>query len=196
VPDAPDYQKIVEMVDAADSAYGGESETIDVNTIFSNRIEIKKLRYAQVSALLEKGGVIPEMPEVQPAAQQVQVQVPRQELGKERASAAAKLKGMVGGAGKEFEEEVKKKVETSAEAGLIMPTLSLQDQISDLEKISEGIDEGVFNGNQKKVIIQEIRWLSSSAAREKPASLNQEKRDMLTLREQKVKEIKGKLNIR
>ena len=192
MPDAPDYQKIVEMVDAADSAYGGESETIDVNTIFSNRIEIKKLRYAQVSALLEKGGVIPEMPEVQPAAQQVQVQVPRQELGKERASAAAKLKGMVGGAGKEFEEEVKKKVETSAEAGLIMPTLSLQDQISELEKISVGLDSSSFSPEELKIIRMEVVGL---VKRKKPAPSDDFQKNLASMRDVRLKDVSRKLGL-
>ncbi len=198
--DAQEYRKIAEMVDAIDAAYSGGAETIDVNSVFSNRIETKILGYAQISALLERGGAAPEVPEYQPQApapqtQVQQTQTPKHDLGKEKSNAAVKLKSMVGNIEKEFEGAVSKKVEEFEERNLVMPTLSLQDQLTDIEKISDGVRENAFNPEQKKIIIQEIKWLSSSAARIDPEKLDQDSRNILVLRDQKVKELRSKLNV-
>lgn len=191
--DTADYEKMVAMIDSADVQHAESSVSIDVSKALQNEFEEKELKFADVSGLLE--GVKTEAaPEVQ-AQPKAQMQIPKHEIGGEMQGAASKLKEMTGGISKEFAESVSKEVEKAKEEGLIMPTLSLQDQLSDLEKIEEGLGAGVFDKDQIKIIVQEVTALSSIAAHEGAGSFGEEQGDTVLMRNQKIKEIKDRLNI-
>jgi uncharacterized protein YoaH (UPF0181 family) len=207
--DSLDYQKMSQVVDSADAESAQVSETIDISEVLSNRLAIKKLNYADVSARIDTSGA--RRPEAEPEVQQrnvpEQFAVPKHELTGERVSAAERLRSMAGGVGKEFGESVEKierkvakaeRAEKEKAGGekLVMPQLSPQDQLSDLEKIEEGIGEGVFNGEQLKIIKQEVKALSSNAPREDTKGMNDEQREVAALINRRVKEIKAELNIR
>lgn len=199
--DELDYQKAAAAVDSIDANAGGESLPIDIAEVFANRLEVKKVRYAELSPMLDKlemkkGETLPEAPAQ--AKQQQKPQQPqalRHELSKEMVSAAARLRSMAGGVGREFEGGVVRRIEEAEQAKLVMPTLSLQDQLSDLEKIKEGLGEGVFNKEQLKIIAQEVKGLSSLAAREDQSKLSDDQRELALMRNQRVKEIKTGLNM-
>lgn len=212
--DSLDYQKMVLIVESAGTESVPASETIDISEVLANKLEIKKLNYSEVSARIERTeeGKRPEAaPEVQPQPKPEQPVVPKRELVKEKEGAAEKLRSMVGGAGKEFgestekieekKEEAKKgeKKEKRAKAGgenLVMLQLSPQDQLADLEKIEEGIGEGIFNDEQLKIIKQEVKALSSRTSHQEIKGMSNEQREVLMLVNQRVKEIKAELNIK
>lgn len=196
--EAADYEKEAELADAIDAAPASESMPIDIGEAFSDRLEIKKLNYSQISLMLEKvgGGLRGEMEAG--ATQQVaqQVQVPKQEISRERIGAAVRLRSMAGNAGREFEKGVARRVEAQEESGLVMPKLSVQDQLADLEKIKEGLDERVFSKEQLQIIREEIGWLSYTATHAAEPVPSGDEGELVLIRNQRVKEIKRKLNMR
>lgn len=198
-----DYEKVILQVDAAPEVSETASISIDISAAFGNSIEMKELRYEDVSALIE--GAETKKAETQPEAKpqpEVQVQaaavpiVPKHEVGKEMAGAAIRLRGMIGGVGKEFEESVTKRIESVEDANLVMPTLSTQDQLSDLEKIEGGIDAGLFDKEQTDIIVQEVNALSRIIARQDTSGLSDDEKEIALMRDQKVKEIKVRLHLK
>lgn len=197
-----DYEKLADAVDAANPAYGGTPIPIDISEVFANRLETKTLKYSDLEAILEhvefkRGPAAPEavqQPRVQKEAVEKQ-RVPRKETHEEMVSAAQKLRGLAGKAGREFEETVERGVEKKKEEELVMPRLSLQDQLSDLEKIDEGLDEGVFSEEQTSVIVEEVNALSSISTREDISGFSEEQKEIALIRNAKIREIKDKLKI-
>ncbi len=208
--DETDYQKMVALVESIGEAPSPESITVDVSEAFQDRLQVRSLKYLDVSEPLDRleahrpapqqRAVVQQpstpKPQVQPQVQPQQPapQVPKRQVSKEMTGAASKLRSMVGGAGKEFAESVTKRVEETQEAGLVMPKLSLQDQVSDLDKIKEGLDEKVFDRDQLKIIAQEIRGISQVAAREDVGRMSSDQRELAEMRNQRIKEIKSGLN--
>ncbi len=144
-----DYEKVIVQVDAAPEPSEKSSITIDLSSAFKDPIEAKELKYGDVSAFIDNVFETAKKPEAAPDAKpkpavQVQAAVPKHDVEKEMGDAAAKLRGMIGGAGKEIENTVTKEFVKPKEK-LVMPTLSTQDQLSDLEKIQEGIEENLFS---------------------------------------------------
>lgn len=192
-----EYESSASLVDSIEAARGSEQATIDMSEVFANRLAIRTLKYAEADQMLEKGD-LRRAEAVQEQVQQpkTQIRVPKQEVSAERESAASRLRSMVGGAGKELAESVSTRVETAKEAQLVMPKLSLQDQLSDLEKIREGLDENVFDKEQISIIREEIDGMSQILAREDASTMGSEQRELVQARNQRVKEIKGRLNIK
>ncbi len=198
-----DYESAASLVDSMEASNVGEQATIDVGDVFANRLEVKTLKYAEADRILERGEVrrtetVPAAPQQpRPQAQaQVQVRVPKREVTRETVSAASRLRSMVGGAGKELAESVSTKMEQAKEAELVMPKLSVQDQLSDLEKIKEGLNENVFNDEQLGIIVDEIKGMSQISAREDTSRMSADQRELVLMRNQRIKEIKGRLNIK
>ncbi len=192
-----EYESSASLVDSIEAARGSEQATIDISEVFANRLAIRTLKYAEADQMLEKGD-LRRAEAVQEQVQQpkTQIRVTKQEVSAERESAASRLRSMVGGAGKELAESVSTRVETAKEAQLVMPKLSLQDQLSDLEKIREGLDENVFDKEQISIIREEIGGMSQILAREDASTMGSEQRELVQARNQRVKEIKGRLNIK
>ena len=200
--DASDYEKASELIGEA-GAGGAATATIDIDGMLAERIEIRSVAYSEVSALLESvEATSAEASQQQQQAQQrsaaqrtePQAQVGRA-LGKEAAGAASALKGAVGGAGKEFEVFVKSDLAAASAKRLVMPKLSVQDQLSDLEGIEEGVSEGVFDKRHMGIIAEEIRWLYAASMREDTKSLSEEQKELVALRNKKVMEIASGIGI-
>jgi len=188
---------MAELVDSAEASFKGAEATIDISEVFANRLAVKKVAYSEVGTVLERVRARPEaQPAPQPNVQQPkpQVQVPKRETSKEMAGAAVSLRGIVAGVEKEFAESVARKIEKAEEAKLIMPKLSLQDQLSDLEKIREGLEENVFDKEQLKIIKEEINGMSRISSREDVSKMSEDQRELVLMRNQRIKEIKGRLN--
>ena len=212
MPDDADYESVASMVDSLEMTAGQESAQVEIEDVFADSLKVKRIAYADILKSLEA----PEARKaerVQAAAAQPQAagatrlqgaqapqrprpEAPELEVGKEMAGAADRLRSIVGSAGRGLEESIQREEEKREERNLVMPRLSVQDQLSDLEKMAEGLQEGVFDAGQKKIITEEIRWLSSAASRKNLSGMNDEMRELVLLRDQKVKEIKGRLNIR
>lgn len=196
-----DYESVAAMLDSLGTGASQESEAIDLSDVFSDTLKVKTVAYADIANRLEgrteQQGSEAVHEEAAPAPQRAEAraEMPRLAVNTEMRGAAGALRSMVGGIGRELEEGIKREEEKRAEKGLVMPKLSVQDQISDLEKINEGLQESVFNGEQKGIIAQEVRWLSSAAARGNLSGLNDYMRELVLIRDQKVKEIKGRLHI-
>jgi hypothetical protein len=75
----------------------------------------------------------------------------------------------------------------------VLPTLSLQDQISELEKISEGLDEQVFSDEQLKIIKDEVYGLRDRIKGEKISATDEFQKSLINLRNQKINEVIKKL---
>lgn len=193
------YEEMAELVDSIDISHPGEEASLDVSKILANRLTVKKVGYDEADKLLESMTLKPTTPQ----QEQSQVQQPHaqaQVLGRETlhaaADAAMSLKNMVGGAGKEFAESVERKVEEVKEAGLVMNKLSVQDQLTDLEKIKEGMDENAFDNEQLKVIAEEVKGMAQISAREDMSKMSEDQRELVLMRNQRIKEIRDRLNIR
>jgi hypothetical protein len=191
------FAKLVELVDSIGTYSNENSVLIDVSEVFGNALDIKKMTYEDVSQLLEGGEVkkAEVAPEVQPKTQ-TEVTVPKHPIKKETENAAEKVRAMVGGIGKEFEKNVNKEIEKAEKRGLVMPRLSLQDQLSDLEKIDEGVAEGIFDKEQTKIIVDEVKTISFIASHEEVEKFGEDEKEIVLMRNQKIKEIKDRLNIR
>jgi chaperonin cofactor prefoldin len=103
---------------------------------------------------------IQPQPQAQAPAQAGKPLKPRKQLfAQELKSATASLE-KIAKVSKEIEEAVSKQKEEKKLKGLVLPTLSLSDQISDLEKIKEGLEERVFNEQQLEIIKLEANGLA------------------------------------
>jgi len=206
--EAANYEQTAAAVDLVDASYHEGLATLDMSEVFLDVLEIKKLKYSDVGMLVEGSEIkkaeavqeVQSQPQQQQQTQQpkvqMQVQVPRHALEDDMKQAANKLMGMAGGVGKEFEEMIEKDIEEARESKLIMPKLSLQDQVSDLEKVQEGITEGSFGKEQVNIITKEIKALDRIASREDISKLSDDQKELAAMRNQKVKEIKSGLNIK
>ncbi len=107
----------------------------------------------------------------------------------------------IGGAAKELEDALSsigsvmaKVTEAKPGKGLVLPGLSPSDQLSELEKIMEGIDTGAFDKEHMGIIRMEVSGLSKSlAVRKAPQGADT---GILALRDKKLKEVLIKLGIK
>lgn len=76
--------------------------------------------------------------------------------------------------------------------GSVLVSLSVQDQIAELERISLGLEEGVFDKQRTGIIINEVRHLSRSVKKTKPGDAND---DLVGLRNRRLDEVMRKLHM-
>ncbi len=96
----------------------------------------------------------------------------------------------------EFRRAITRDVKKAGPNGLVMPGLSLQDQLSELEQIEAGLDRGAFDSEQTKTIISEIVGLDAAAAKEDTSGMSDDLKELATIRGRKIRDIKSKLNIK
>ncbi len=87
---------------------------------------------------------------------------------------------------KDIEEAINKQREERMFKGLVLPKLSLSDQISDLEKIKEGLEERVFDEKHLKIIKLETEGLSKLIAQGRQPNAPT---DLAELRNRLLKEV-------
>lgn len=192
--DASEYEREAEAADEIDKTNPGAPESVDVAEVLGEGIGVKTLGYADVSRSLQRVGVYVEPAPAAIHREQMQapeVQKPHLEAENERA--ASKLREAAGRLGSEFEGIMEERKEQAEEKALIMPKLSIQDQISDLGKIEEGLEEGVFSKDQIDIIKEEVHWLTSAGARISTANASQDAKELVAIRDQKAKALAGKL---
>ncbi|MGC8676452.1 MAG: hypothetical protein ACP5T3_02975 [Candidatus Micrarchaeia archaeon] len=111
---------------------------------------------------------------------------PRAAVFKNELSQAASKLESVAGAGNRLEAAVASAREQKQLKGLVLPTLSINDQISDLEKIDEGLKERVFDEEQLRIIKLEANGLARLIAEGKQPAAPM---DLAELRNALLKEV-------
>ncbi len=153
------YDNIFGMLETVENASKKpESVVIDSGKVFSSKIEEKMYSVEETRALLSKLEGIRRVEQVQYAPEKTQFAAQPQP----RAGApdiTKEIEQIVGNASKDFEKSLEKELEKIETKKLILTSLSLQDQRSELEKISEGLDEQVFDDEQLKIIVSEVKGL-------------------------------------
>ncbi len=111
------------------------------------------------------------------------------DVSREKEVVAKELKELISAAENTFSMHIKT---GSGKSKLILTNLSLQDQISELEKISRGIDSRSFSKEQMSIIIIEIKGLAKNRG---VLPKDEFQRGLYMIREGRLKEITSKLNV-
>ncbi|MEM3791153.1 MAG: hypothetical protein QXL16_00270 [Candidatus Micrarchaeaceae archaeon] len=122
-------------------------------------LNIESLDYDEVIDMMLKLGYSTERMAPKPSPQV------KEEKKEERAIEESAIKE-IGKIISKVEVAPKKKI-ISKESKFILPTLSLQEQIEELSKICEGVDEKVFSPSQLDIINQEVKALYAASRYER-----------------------------
>ncbi len=147
-------------------------------------------------AAKKAGNIGKKVGEIVKDIESVAVAPVRQAVGR---SAADMLEKDAGNAAKELRSLISGRARKNAPAEaarqsndeMVMPSLSLPDQIAELDRIAMGLDSNIFNNEQLKLIRLEVTALMGSSKSEK----RDEKIDMglVSLRDQKLKSVGSRL---
>ena len=201
-----DYNESVSLIDSI-QAKDTEVRTV-VADIYDLGAEISIREYLGVeSADLVKGmdkqseGAKSAEEAAKPAAQR-----PKEKPVKPTAEMLSRINERKKEVARELEEMIKveakpkapepkiaeEKPEAQKEA-LVLPGLSVQDQIRELEKIEVGLDQGVFESIQLEIIRKEIAGLKAAAEATIPADDFQ--RNLVQIRNSRLNEVSKKLGV-
>ncbi len=200
---AGDYNNAVATISEAEGAVTGErAAEVSIDAALENRLEMQELPYSRAADIinLAEGGYAytPSTQAVRPTAPKAAV-APRRApapVSPETVEAAREIKSLVGSAGREYEQKVSREAEKVRKGELVLPSLSIQDQISELEKISMGIDEKVFNSDMRKIIIDEVSGLNGKVKGEKLENRDVFQRNIIAVRNQRLDEAMTKLGVK
>ncbi|MEM3208346.1 MAG: hypothetical protein QXE33_00240 [Candidatus Micrarchaeaceae archaeon] len=188
-----EYEDAIRLVGEIESASTqAESVIIDPGSALRNSIQEKAYSYEDAYRIISSMEGVKAQPQatVQQQPQQIQHARPAEAAVK----AAEEIRKLVGKASAEFEESMLHEMRKVKVGKLILPTLSLQDQLSELEKINEGLDENVFNDEQLKVIRQEVFGLAETLRYEKPKSLDAFQASLAAMRAKRLEEAEARLS--
>ncbi len=219
-----DYDGAVELIKKTE-AYDTAQRAIMVNlTDFDDKIPLKEYNYREVASLVtfvdrvdasqsgpkgtsQAGAPQPDVP-TQPAGMThismpnaAEQMAPQPQAQRSAQAPAAKSAGGLSAAAAELREAVSH-IESSVGSirekrsteKLVLPNLSLSDQLNELEKINLGIDGSIFNAEQLEIIKTEIKGLAKTALKHKQPPADQ--KDMMELRDKRLKEVLIKLGIK
>ena len=169
------------------------SETLDIKQVDYNEVlkefgietapEAESMQRAQVS--VQKPVVAPKPEQAKQAAPKPRAKPNPSYFKKDLEEAASRL-SVIAKAGSEISKVIKEEKEKAKTKGLVLPTLSINDQISDLEKISEGLKEHAFTKEQIDIIVLEANGLARLIAQGKQPNVPT---DLAELRNRLLKEI-------
>ena len=215
-----EYAAISETLEKVEQERAAQGRIqIDPNAILAHQVEVLDSDYDKACSII--GGIEAELLAQQKAAQQgPQIQIPnvdvnkevsqtasqiRQKIGsvelqksivsanKEMISAAREIGGIVGGAGKELGGMIQESITKAKMKKLILPNLSVQDQIHELEGIRDGIDQKVFDQEQLRIIRQEIDGVREIGKMLKGVGVEPSQAEMVALRDKLVLDVGNKL---
>ncbi|MDE1827800.1 MAG: hypothetical protein KGH65_01425 [Candidatus Micrarchaeota archaeon] len=190
-----DYTTVAQALEAIEQGSEQKVLVVDANQALADQVKI--LGYDYDTACKKIGGI--EMlvtAEQQAAAQKVQI-VPnvnvaekasqiRQRIGeadiqkrigvldKEMLDAAKDVGKMLGNVSKGFEQMVESRVSKIQTKKLVLPSLSLQDQMHELEGILDALDQNALDAEQLKIVRLEIAGVNASRQRGKPQDESQQ----------------------
>jgi uncharacterized protein YoaH (UPF0181 family) len=141
---------------------------------------VEQAKYAQVPV-----GGLPQATPQRPERQKKQREAVSKELGQ--------IVGRIGAGVTQFGEMGRKRINIK---DLVLPSLSLADQISELERIIEGLKQQIFDGEHMEIVAQEVYGLrqyiqdtkrrgGGGAGAESPGELERSLRD---IRDQRIDE--------
>ena len=84
--------------------------------------------------------------------------------------------------------------EKKTASDLVLPTLSLNDQLSELEKINLALEGNLFDDEQLGIVKAEAQGLSRSLRKGKPSQDYQ--KELVELRDKRLKEVLDKLGLK
>lgn len=184
--DYAEVQRLLELIEAKKAAEEAEAAS-------KQRVQ----KNVEIGKKLMNRGVTEAEKELGRAAGLLEKEFGESSKGRAIAAKAAMELGRVArSVEKEFGEVVKRDSTKVKANGLVMPGLSLQDQLSELEQIDAGLDKGAFDAGQKKTIISEILGLEATAAKEGASFAGEDQKGLVELRAQRIRDIKSKLNIK
>jgi hypothetical protein len=208
------YEELVSLIGSVESGYQpADVAMLDLSDTFETDSNVYKPTYAQMISIIEsmEGGGKPrfDMPEKQkqqktapvpptpPIAPTVAVlpaheKLPPKPSETHRMSAKMELGKITERLG-EFEEEMKMRgINTT---GLVLPSLSTADQITELERIIEGLQGHIFDKDHIETIEQEVYGLSKivklqkakqARVKTKPPAQDAETAEMEGIRNQRL----------
>lgn len=115
---------------------------------------------------------------------------PRTNIFKGLEGAAAELADAVSHA----EKGIAQVYERKPASDLVLPTLSLNDQLSELEKINLALDGNLFDNEQLGIVKTESLGLARSLRKGKPSQDYQ--KELVELRDKRLKEVLDKLGLK
>ncbi len=121
------------------------------------------------------------------------VQLPSKKAAPKIAGTGKELRGVFGRMSDDLQKSMAKKEERKY-GNLVLPNLAIQDQIAELEKISLGLDENVFNPGQLSIIKEELRGLQKKTKREVPQEGTEE--NLFGLRNQLLGDVLTKMGMK
>ncbi len=192
-----DYDQVVDALEEMEKE-GDEAKSVVINTKDALSYQIKTDTYDYERVCKEiaetEGGKIPEVEEAVIKQEKINVanKMPVKSVAKESFDAAKEIKQLIGGAGKEFEQVVEEEAKKINKEKLVLPTLSLQDQIRELESIKEGIENRAFTDDQLSIVKSEIIGLSEQVRYEKTNSKDQFQRSLIELRNKLLGDLRNK----
>ncbi|MHB1830065.1 MAG: hypothetical protein ACYCO0_01600 [Candidatus Micrarchaeaceae archaeon] len=203
-----DYNECIDMVNSAE-AHDTEARSVIADIYdLGKAVEIKQYSDAEASAVIEyansaeDGATEAKKEQAQQPNQilqktyvRLQEKNPARGAGREMDAVAKELESAISNATKGLkahaEERMKQARKAQEEKGLVMVTLSLQDQIGELEKISAGIDSGAFTEEQMAIIKTEVKGLMKA----KGAAHDAFQANLLGIRDGRLKEVSKKLGL-
>ena len=203
-----DYNECIDMVNYAE-AHDTEARSVIADIYdLGSAVEIRQYSNAEVSSVIEYAGSggdgateakkeHDQQPNqiLQKTYIRLQETNPARGAGREMDAIAKELESAISNATKGLKAHVEERMEHARKAqeekGLVMVTLSLQDQISELEKISAGIDGNAFTGEQMAIIKAEVRGLMKAGS----AAHDAFQANLLGIRDSRLKEVSKKLGL-
>lgn len=170
------YGKVVEFIDEMEGGILAPRKPKEKPAPVAPHIITSGLAQAKYAEILPTGPAAPQQRQPgKPSAEAVQRH--KENIFKELNKVARKF-------GARQPSMKKKKIKTEA---LVLPNLSLTDQIAELERIIEGLNEMVFDQEHLAVITEEIRGLRQTAVDEAKAK----RRDKLNSLEQSLWDLRN-----
>lgn len=186
-----DYEKAAQIIRNIEKVAGERNELdISMKNALSGNVEIGIYPYEDAKRLIEmmparSGGMARE-------EEQTLASAPAKPLGR-----LADLERVVGS----MESSLKKSVEKEKDLmrlgtqKTVLKTLSIQDQILEMERVRQGLDENTFNSDQLFVIKNELIVLYRSIKKER-VQLDDLTKGMISIRDQRLIELMHKLDIK
>lgn len=214
-----DYNSISQLLEKIEELNSIQrSILLDSQEAISNQVQISDYDYER--AIKTIGTIESVVLEQQQVVQRPQIQMPNIDVNRGVAESAAGIRqriegaeiqkrvlvadkkvldaakeigGIIGGAGKELQEQISEGIYKAKTSKLILPGLSIQDQVHELEGIEQGLNQEAFDSEQLKIIRQEVSGVEESAKRQESQMADESQKEMFDVRARLIFEIRNKL---
>ncbi|MDE1762229.1 MAG: hypothetical protein KGH59_03620 [Candidatus Micrarchaeota archaeon] len=207
-----DYTTIAQALDGIAQGEAQKILIVDANQALSEQVKISEYNYdaacrqigtiettltVEQQAAQQKPQIVPSMNVTQRATQirqrigEAEIQKKMVVEGKEVLDAAKEVGRLVGGASRGFEQMMEERISKMQTKKLVLPNLSVQDQMHELEGILEALDQNALDAEQLKIVKLEVAGVNVSRQREKPQDDSQ--RALIASRDKLLSDIGNRL---